>query len=231
MNVLAFDTSLGAVSVAVGRTGPDGATLLHEAYEERAVGHAERLMPMIDACMKAAGMSFSEIDRIAVTVGPGTFTGVRTCISAARALALATGAIVVGMTSLAVIAHRTYREQRARVGARPLTVVVDAHRGGFYLQTFAGPDLATLSAASVAPVDDVRREIETFGSAIVGSGVPLLGPFEGSPAPLVLDTLQPHARSLCLLAGTLQPEARIKPLYLRPPDAKPQTANVLARAQ
>ena len=92
-----------------------GEWLLREAYEPRATGHAERLFPMIAEVMDGAGLAFSAIDRIAVTLGPGTFTGVRVGIAAARALALATGKPVVAMTSLAVMAHRA--EDAARGGA------------------------------------------------------------------------------------------------------------------
>ena len=94
MNVLAFDTCLGAVSVAVRWQGPGGDWLTRHAHEARERGHAERLMPMIAEVMEDAGLAFSDLDRIAVTVGPGTFTGVRVGVAAARGLALASGVIV-----------------------------------------------------------------------------------------------------------------------------------------
>ena len=106
MNVLAFDTCFGAVSAAVRWRSGRGEWLLREAYEARSAGHAERLFPMIAEVMEGAGLAFSAIDRIAVTLGPGGFTGVRVGIAAARALALATGKPVVATTSLAVMAHR-----------------------------------------------------------------------------------------------------------------------------
>ena len=106
MNILAFDTCLGAVSVAVRRRGAGGEWLMRHACETRERGHAERLMPMVAETMAAAGLAFSDLDRIAVTVGPGSFTGVRVGVAAARGLALASGIAVVGATSLAVMAHR-----------------------------------------------------------------------------------------------------------------------------
>ena len=87
MNILAFDSSLNALSVAVARRRQDAWQVFH-AWEARS-GHAERLLPMIGEVMAEAGMAFSAIDRIAVTVGPGSFTGVRVGVSAARGLALA----------------------------------------------------------------------------------------------------------------------------------------------
>ena len=106
MNVLAFDTCLGAVSVAVRWQGPGGDWLTRHAHEARERGHAERLIPMMAEVMEEAGLAFSDLHRIAVTVGPGTFTGVRVGVAAARGLALASGVAVVGTTTLAVMAHQ-----------------------------------------------------------------------------------------------------------------------------
>src|SRR5512145_626858 len=131
MNVLAFDTCFGAVSVAVRGQCASGEWRLREVYEERATGHAERLFPMMAEVMDGAGLAFSALDRIAVTLGPGTFTGVRVGISAARALALALGKPVVGITSLAAMAYRAEETPIApgaetllgeRLGDRPLAV-------------------------------------------------------------------------------------------------------------
>jgi tRNA threonylcarbamoyladenosine biosynthesis protein TsaB len=129
MNVLAFDTCLGAVSAAVRWKSDRGEWLLREACEARATGHAERLFPMIAGIMDGAGLAMSAIDRFAVTIGPGTFTGVRVGVAAARALALATGKPVVAMTSLAVMAHRARYLLGSAHGGRPLLVAVDAGRG------------------------------------------------------------------------------------------------------
>ncbi|NJO33683.1 MAG: tRNA (adenosine(37)-N6)-threonylcarbamoyltransferase complex dimerization subunit type 1 TsaB [Rhodospirillales bacterium] len=131
MNVLAFDTCLGAVSAAVRWRSAQGEWLLHEAYEECSTGHAERLFPMIAAVMDGAGLALSAIDRIAVTLGPGTFTGVRVGVAAARAFALTPGRTVVGATSLVVMAHRANLLIGPERAGRPLAVAVDARRGGF----------------------------------------------------------------------------------------------------
>src|SRR5947207_7581458 len=106
MNLLAFDTCLGAVSVAVRWQGPGGDWLMRHAHEARERGHAERLIPMMTEVMDEAGLAFSDLHRIAVTVGPGTFTGVRVGMAAARGIALASGLAVVGTTTLAVMAHQ-----------------------------------------------------------------------------------------------------------------------------
>ncbi len=112
MPTLAFDTCLGAVSAAVAWTDVDGRARLEGRFEPCRAGHAERLLPMIEAVLGAAGLAAVGIDRVAVTLGPGTFTGVRTGIAAARAIALVSGATVVGATSLAVIARQVVRSSR-----------------------------------------------------------------------------------------------------------------------
>ena len=104
MNVLAFDTCLGAVSAAVRWRDDTGAWQLNGHYEPLALGHAERLLPLIERAMADAGLRFDQLDRLAVTIGPGGFTGLRVGVSAARALALATGLPVVGLSSLALMA-------------------------------------------------------------------------------------------------------------------------------
>ena len=114
MHILAFDTCLDGVSVAVARADPAGTRVLWEASERRRVGHAERLMPMIIAALAGAGVGFADLGRIAATCGPGSFTGVRTGIAAARALALAIGCPAVGVGCLAAIACGA----RAELGKR-----------------------------------------------------------------------------------------------------------------
>ena len=138
MNILAFDTCLGALSVAVRWRGAGGEWLTRHAHEVRERGHAERLMPMMAEVMEEAGLAFSDLGRIAVTVGPGSFTGVRVGVAAARGLALASGIATVGATSLAVMARQADERLGEARGGRLLAVAVDARRGSVYLQLFAG---------------------------------------------------------------------------------------------
>ena len=142
MNVLAIDTCLGAVSAAVRWRGPDG-WLLRDSYLPLSADHAERLFPRIAEVMDGAGLAFSALDRIAVTVGPGGFTAVRVGISAARALALATGKPVVATTSLAVMAHRAEEMLGEPLGGRQLMVAVYAGRGAHYVQSFTAGAIET----------------------------------------------------------------------------------------
>src|SRR6185312_2080704 len=104
MNVLSLDTCFDACSVAAGRGLRSLTPAISFAFEAMQKGHAERLLPMVELVMSEANMPFGGLDRIAVTYGPGTFTGTRICVSAARALALATGAEIVAISSLRLMA-------------------------------------------------------------------------------------------------------------------------------
>ena len=232
MNVLALECCFGAVSVAIGACDPaGGGRVLAAAYEERATGHAERLLPMLEAAMAESGLGFGEISRIAVTVGPGSFTGVRTGIAAARALALATGAEVVGATSLAALFWRAAALGPIPVG-RPVVVAVDARRGDVYVQGFDGggearsePEVLAVAAAAARLPDD---------AIVIGNGGPLLaaslGAGRANGLRLVGERLEPRAEDLVLRASALPRQSPVQPLYIRAPDAKPQAASGIPRA-
>jgi tRNA threonylcarbamoyladenosine biosynthesis protein TsaB len=234
MNVLALDTCLGAVSAAVRWRGPDG-WLLRDSYLPLSAHHAERLFPRIvevmDSGGDSAGPAFPALDRIAVTVGPGGFTAVRIGISAARALALATGKPVVATTSLAVMAHRAEEMLGEPLGTRRLLVAVYAGRGAHYVQSFTAGAIAT-GEPLLLTTEEAARSVGREGAVVVGSGalaVAALAREIGGDAEPRLPDLQPHARNLALLAPGLTPAVAVRPLYLRPPDARPQNAGPLAR--
>jgi tRNA threonylcarbamoyladenosine biosynthesis protein TsaB len=231
MIVLAFDTCLGAVSVAARWQSARGQRLSCDRFEARETGHAERLMPMIAEVMQEAGLAFGDLQRIAVTIGPGTFTGVRGAVAAARGLALASGLPVVGATSLAVMAHRADDLLGPRDG-RLLAVAVDARRGTVYLQLFADASHYGGRPLLLAPADVVPL-VAGRPATVVGSGAAAVADAilaAGGEAEAPLPDLQPHARSLALMAADLAPISPVRPLYLRPPDVKPQVDKSLSRA-
>jgi len=235
MNILALETSMGACSAAVlcVESAPASgapAAKLFARLERMERGHAEALLPMAAAAMAEAGLDFAALDLIAATTGPGSFTGVRIAISAARGLALATGAKLYGIDSLSVMA-RAAREKGVAPGA-PLAIAADARRGMLYAglydaagKTRQGPLLlAPEEAASMLPADL---------HVAVGSGATLLAEAaarRGQRIEATLPELQPDAASLALLAFERGETAEIlRPLYLRPPDAKPQAQQVARR--
>jgi tRNA threonylcarbamoyladenosine biosynthesis protein TsaB len=228
MNVLAFDTCLGALSVAVRWRSAAGEWLWRDAYEVRSSGHAERLFPTIVEVMEGAGLSLSAIDRFAVTAGPGTFTGVRVGVAAARAFALATGKPLVGVTSLAAMAHRADLLLGPERAGRPLAVAVDARRAMVYFQQFVG-DVSAGGAARLVTPDEAAGMIADTPAVAIGSGAEAVAAAAGMGVEVRLPDLQPHARSVAALALVLDPTVPLTPIYLRPPDVRPQTGAAVPR--
>jgi tRNA threonylcarbamoyladenosine biosynthesis protein TsaB len=191
-------------------------------------GHAERLIPMIGEAMEEARVAFDELDRIAVTVGPGTFTGTRIGIAAARSLALATDAPTVGVSSLAVMAGVA----RRTIDAETLAVVTDARRGEVYAQLFS-PVQDARSEPLVLSIDNAAELGGRGAITFVGSGAAAVAEAavrRGRDARAALPDLLPDAMALAHLAAGLEAsDAPLAPFYLRPPDAKPQD-KAIARA-
>jgi tRNA threonylcarbamoyl adenosine modification protein YeaZ len=231
MNILALDTSMGACGVAVLRA--DAASRSLFAREERMTrGHAEALMPMLAAVMEEAKLDFASLDLVAATLGPGSFTGVRIAIAAARGLALVTTAKLWGTDSLTVMAKAALASSAASGLGKPFAVAVDARPSMLYFGLYAGDGsklagpvfLSALEAVSLVPADL---------SVAVGSGAPRLAEAALARKRKVeakLPELEPSAAALAelaLAAGEAMPA--LHPLYLRPPDAKPQSLASVAR--
>jgi tRNA threonylcarbamoyladenosine biosynthesis protein TsaB len=234
MNILAFDTCFDACSACVARRDNDGVEVLAAALERFETGHAERLVPMVDEVMERAGVSFKDIDRLAVTVGPGTFTGTRIGIAAARGLSLTTGIAVVGISSLAVMAEVAVREIGPRTAGEDLVVAVDARRGEVYAQAFGASGREETSPPLLLPIEEAARLGHGGALVIVGSGAAAVAEAAkraGRHAEAGLAHLLPDATALAALAVGLAPAAvPLAPLYLRAPDAKPQAGKSIARA-
>jgi tRNA threonylcarbamoyladenosine biosynthesis protein TsaB len=230
MKILAFDTCFDGCSVCVAELRGASVAALSSRMERFETGHAERLIPMIGEAMEEARVTFDELGRIAVTVGPGTFTGTRIGIAAARSLALATSAPTVGVSSLAVMAGVA----RRTIDPETLAVVTDARRGEVYAQLF-GPagGYAPLSPPLLLPIDDAAQLGGRGPIAYVGSGAAAVAEAatrRGRDAQAALPDLLPDAIALAGLAAGLEAsDAPLAPFYLRPPDAKPQH-KAIARA-
>src|SRR6202011_281609 len=130
MRVLALDTALDACAAAVLDT--EGRDLVASETQPMSRGHAEALMPMVARVMDAARLEFSDIDSIAVTIGPGSFTGVRVDVAAARGIALAADRPAIGLTTLAAFTAPDV----AAGFAGTVVPVIDARHGQVYLQVF-----------------------------------------------------------------------------------------------
>src|SRR6266480_2507810 len=149
MRVLAIDTALEACSAAVFDTSSG---VLASETRGMARGHAEHLMPLIARVMNEGGFEFADLDRIAVTTGPGSFTGLRVGISAARGIALAAGKPAIGLSTLAGLAAPYI----AADDSMPVVAAIDAHHDNVYLQVF-GPSGRTLVPPRIASLREALK--------------------------------------------------------------------------
>jgi tRNA threonylcarbamoyladenosine biosynthesis protein TsaB len=207
MHILAIDTALSACGAAVFR---DGRTLAERVLPmER--GHQEALAPLVAEVMHTASLGFDRLDRIAVTVGPGSFTGLRVGLAFAKAMALALDRPCVGIGTLEALAAESGGFTAA---------AIDARRERLYLQCFEGG--APLMAPDSLPVGEATARLAELWS---GGPVRLVGPGAALLAG-VLPGAEVHPREWCdpaalarLAARRPAPTVSPRPLYLRAPDA------------
>ena len=209
MKLLAVDTALGACSVAVLE---NDAVLVHRLeFMER--GHAEALAPMVEEAMAAAGLPFAAIDRLAVTTGPGTFTGQRVGLAFMRGLRVALGKPLVGVTTLCAMAQGA----RAETGRALAAALHDARRNEVYLQIAGGAPMNPI----VLSFDEAVAAIAHHGDSIALAGTAAPAAHERLPSTTLSSIRQPDALWVARLARNLPDSSEPpRPLYLRAPDAK-----------
>jgi tRNA threonylcarbamoyl adenosine modification protein YeaZ len=229
MNILALDTSMGACSAAVLRAGDGSARALHLREQTMERGHAEALMPMVAEVMQEAELDFGALDLIAATTGPGSFTGVRIAIAAARGLALVTPAKLYGADSLTVMARMAHASDLTL--RAPFAIAVDARRGMLYLGLYDENGRRLDGPLLIAP-DEATQLLPRDVKVAAGSGAAPLAEAaaqRGISIEAAAPQLQPSAGSLAEIALEADETVPVlRPLYLRPPDAKPQ-AQAVAR--
>jgi tRNA threonylcarbamoyladenosine biosynthesis protein TsaB len=201
MLILAIDTALDACAAAVLDTGT-GKMIAQESQLMKR-GHAEALMPLIARVMKQSAVPFAALDRVAVTTGPGSFTGLRVGLSAARGIGLAASKPVVGLTTLSAYAAPVVSE----AGEQPVISAIDARHDQVYFQVVSGNG-SSLVRAKVAPISEAL-EASSFGA--------------DAPPPIKVEAMPaPDINWVAWLGAAVTPgTAPAKPYYLRAPDAKP----------
>lgn len=218
MIVLAIDTA--GTGCFAGLYDSATETLLGSAGAEIGRGHAEQLMDFIDDALSMSGKAVTEIDRIAVTVGPGSFTGIRVGVSAARGFALALGMPAVGVSTLAALAAAARRVQPGKA----ITVVLDAKRDEVYAQAFDADGRAA-SAPQLLDVENARTMFSDKDTVFTGSGAVHLDPSMTAAGPDLIDIAL-----VASLGAKVDPFENLpRPLYLRGPDVKPQAGFAVAR--
>jgi tRNA threonylcarbamoyladenosine biosynthesis protein TsaB len=218
MRILAIDTALEACSACVLDTG--ASKVIASESQEMKRGHAEALMPLIARVMDQAGIAFAALDRIAVTTGPGSFTGLRVGLSAARGIALAADRPAVGVTTLSAFAAPIVGLGQGR----PVISAIDARHDHAYFQVVAG-DGSLLVRPNVAPVETALRAAEFGAPHLVGNAAAILAerwPADTPPPFKVNPQAAPDISWVAWLGAAVKPDtAPARPFYLRAPDAKP----------
>lgn len=225
MLILAIDTALDACAAAVLDT--ETAELRARESLPMKRGHAEALMPLIARVMQSADLAFSSLDRIAVTVGPGSFTGLRVGISAARGLALAAGKPAVGLTTLSAYAAAVVGQSKLA----PVISAIDARHDHVYFQIVAG-DGSQLVRPGIVPIDEAVAASQFGAPHLVGNAANILaGRWPKDAAqPVAVDAQPaPDIGWVAWLGAAADPETNpARPFYLKAPDAKPAARPPLA---
>jgi tRNA threonylcarbamoyladenosine biosynthesis protein TsaB len=220
---LAIDCSGIHCAVAVHASGNDH--ILAEQSPAIGRGHAEHLPGILQSVLDAADVDLSAIERIGVTVGPGSFAGIRVGVAFARGLALTLGVPAVGVGSLEAIAFPA-----TLVRARAVMAVLDARRDRVWTLV-AAADSSILEPGRELTPEAAARLAADIGCDILGSGGPLLAAIDpGLAERHIANRVAPDIADVARLSARLDPAVNpAEPRYLREADAKPQTGFALPR--
>jgi tRNA threonylcarbamoyladenosine biosynthesis protein TsaB len=222
MLVLGITTSTPLGSVAVVR----GAEVLSEQGYEGAKLHAERLFGTIDAAMVEAGVLAAGVELVACDCGPGSFTGVRVAVSAAKGMAMGLGCPLVAIGSLEAMAHQVATE--LELPDEDIVVpVLDAQKGEVFAAAYRAGGGVVASPWHVA-LGDLHRSLAPFAGAVVCGDLAAEAITRGPDGVRVGPALRgPRARFVVsaalrsLASGVASGDPRLaEPVYVRPPDAK-----------
>jgi tRNA threonylcarbamoyladenosine biosynthesis protein TsaB len=227
MRILAMDTSCAAVSACVLDSGADAPMARRSEPMER--GHAEALAPLLERLMFGLEGGFATLDRIAATVGPGSFTGIRVGLATARAMGLALNIPVVGVSTLVAFAGPLLLEP----GPGIIASAIDARHGRVYLQLFESMGRPLIPAR----IEGLREAVRAIGAGPVrmtGSGAGILAleaARVGLNADLGASADYPDILAVARIGLAMDPrDCPPRPLYLKSPDAQPATGEGIARA-
>jgi tRNA threonylcarbamoyladenosine biosynthesis protein TsaB len=215
--ILAIDAAGSACAAAVAK----GEQLLAIRYAAMMHGQAETLLPMIDGAMHEAGLKPAVLDLVAVTTGPGSFTGIRVGIAAARGIALAAGLPLIGVGSFEAVAELV---PTAVIAGGSLLVALEARRADLYLQFFDAARRPLCQPAAILPeaLAETVAKVEPRCRAIAGDAAARAAAVLGlGSGPAVVEWAPSVKGALCAALRRWSAGERgseVRPLYLRPPD-------------
>ena len=213
MRLLVIDTALGACTAGVFEDDRP----LAVRFEPMTKGHQERLGGLVRDALAEAGGGFDALDRIGVTVGPGSFTGLRVGMAFAQGLGAALDRPVVGLSTLDALTASLPEDDA------PTVALIDARRGQVYARLFDGG--RPLGPDAALTLEDVAVRVRDLGrpARLVGGGAPVLvEAFPDLQAALVDPRAAPSPEALAILTARADPASSPpRPLYLRAPDATP----------
>ena len=227
MHILAIDTALELCSACVATEATDGVDLLAQESMTLARGHAEALLPLVERVMARFAGGFEGLSRVAVTVGPGSYTGLRVGLSAARAVGLAANIPVVGVTTLSAL----LAPQLALNGDGLVAAAIDARHGAVYLQAMSAGEGIVVPPTHLV-LDEAADRLGPGPVALVGSGAAALAGVlrARGVAVTVAGAAGPDIAWVASLGLVADPaHALPRPMYLRGADAQPQDHARIAR--
>lgn len=227
MRILAIDTSCGAASVAVVESGVTEPLAALSRLMAR--GHAEALAPMVEEAMRGVEGGFSSLDRIAVTTGPGSFTGIRVGLAMARAMGAVLAIPVVGVSTLAAFAAPLLSEPRSGI----IAAAIDARHGSAFFQLFEASG-RPLGPPRCEAVRECVRGIGAGPALLAGNAAAAMANEAhraGLPYDLSAATDVPDIVAVARMGLALDPGVNpARPLYVKPPDAHPDPTGPIPRA-
>ncbi|MEQ1954113.1 tRNA (adenosine(37)-N6)-threonylcarbamoyltransferase complex dimerization subunit type 1 TsaB [Mesorhizobium sp. CN2-181] len=229
MILLAIDCSANLCAACIYESG-EGRELSRSVLD-LGKGHAEHLIAVIDAALAEAGKGYADLDATAVSIGPGSFTGIRVAVSAARGFALALKIPAIGVDTLEAIAA----EARGLVGARKImsalgNVTTDADA---LVQVAVYDEFGQeLYAPSIMRAGEAANLASGHGAVLAGSAAEAVAAFSAAPLTVAAKAATADIAVYARLAAAKGPSAtKPSPLYLREPDAKPQAGFILPRRE
>ncbi|MFC5385082.1 tRNA (adenosine(37)-N6)-threonylcarbamoyltransferase complex dimerization subunit type 1 TsaB [Aquamicrobium segne] len=226
MIILAIDCSASLCAACVYHAHQDREAGIEMGREVRDLGkgHAEHLMAVIDAALEKAGKDFADLNRIAVSVGPGSFTGVRVGVSTARGLALALNIPAFGVNTLEALAAEAAKD----FPEKEIFALLDGGRGEIHTALFDARHNLLFGPAAISPEEAVRLAVEN-NAVLAGAAAQNIADTAAAGLDVVLPKATADIATYARLATLKDAGEKPRPLYLREADAKPQAGFVLPR--